>query len=127
MTLWRTDILFVDGKIGAKVDLNDVQDFMGGDLMGARLADPAKRGSRQQGESEGGVSPDANKLTLLLDPEWFGGQGKSAELILPQLLIDSTNVQTEGTTVQTGIVDLKDCTSAPPTTARTAVSRRRRT
>lgn len=107
VTLWRTDILFVDGKIGAKVDLNDVQDFMGGDLMGARLADPAKRGSRQQGESEGSVSPDANKLTLLLDPEWFGGQGKSAELILPQLLIDSTNVQTEGTTVQTGIVDLK--------------------
>lgn len=107
VTLWRTDILFVDGKIGARVDLNDVQDFMGGDLMGARLADPAKRGSRQQGESEGGVSPDANKLTLLLDPEWFGGQGKSAELILPQVLIDSTNVQTEGTTVQTGIVDLK--------------------
>lgn len=107
VTLWRTDILFVDGKIGAKIDLNDVQDFMGGDLMGARLADPAKRGSRQPGNEQGGVTQDANKLTLLLDPAWFEGKGKSAELILPQLLIESTNVQTDGTTVQTGEVDLR--------------------
>lgn len=107
VTLWRTDILFVDGKIGARIDLNDVQDFMGGDLMGARLADPAKRGSRQPGNEQGGVAQDANKLTLLLDPAWFEGKGKSAELILPQLLIDSTNVQTDGTTVQTGEVDLR--------------------
>lgn len=108
VTLWRTDILFVDGKIGAKIDLNDVQDFMGGDLMGARLADPSKRGSKQPGNAQDPVSSDANKLILLLDPAWFDGQGKSAELILPQLLIDSTNVQTADATVQTGEVDLRN-------------------
>ena len=105
VTLWNMDVLFIDGKIGARVDLNNVQDFMGGDLMGARLADPAKSGSRQEP-----VSKEANQLTLLLDPAWLdeGGVGKSAELILPQLLIESTNVQTANTTVQTGEVDLRN-------------------
>lgn len=105
VTLWNMDVLFIDGKIGARVDLNDAQDFMGGDLMGARLADPAKAGSRQEP-----VSKDANKLTLLLDPAWLDGEGagKSAELILPQLLIESTNVQTANTTIQTGEVDLRN-------------------
>ena len=105
VTLWNMDVLFIDGKIGARVDLNDAQDFMGGDLMGARLADPARAGSRQEP-----VSKDANKLTLLLDPAWLdgGGAGKSAELILPQLLIESTNVQTANTTIQTGKVDLRN-------------------
>ena len=103
VTLWNLDVLFVDGKIGARVDLNDVQDFMGGDLMGAQLANPAQRGSRQ-----GPAGPDANKLTLLLDPGWFTGQGKSAEVILPQLLIDSSNVQLAGTTLQTGTVELNN-------------------
>ena len=105
VTLWNMDVLFIDGKIGATVDLNDVQDFMGGDLMGARLADPGKRGSRQAP-----VGKDANKLTLLLDPVWLDGDGagKSAEVILPQLLIESTNVQTANTTIQTGEVDLRN-------------------
>lgn len=103
VTLWNMDVLFVDGKIGAKIDLNNVQDFMGGDIMGAQLADPAKRGSQQSA-----AGPDANKLTLLMDPAWLDGAGKSAELILPQLLIDSTNVQLDGSTVQTGEVDLRN-------------------
>jgi hypothetical protein len=103
VTLWNMDVLFVDGKIGAKIDLNSVQDFMGGDIMGAQLADPAKRGSQQSA-----AGPDANKLTLLMDPAWLDGAGKSAELILPQLLIDSTNVQLDGSTVQTGEVDLRN-------------------
>ncbi len=103
VTLWNMDILFVDGKIGAKIDLNNVQDYMGGDIMGAQLADPAKRGSKQST-----AGPDANKLTVLIDPEWLNGNGKSAELILPQLLIDSTNVQLDGSTVQTGEVDLRN-------------------
>ena len=103
VTLWNMDVLFVDGKIGAKIDLNNVQDFMGGDIMGAQLADPAKRGSQQSA-----AGPDANKLTLLMDPAWLDGAGKSAELILPQLLIDSTNVQLDGSTVQTGEVELRN-------------------
>lgn len=105
VTLWNMDVLFVDGKVGATIDLNNVQDYMGGDLMGARLADPAKSGSRQEP-----VSKNANKLTLLLDPAWLDadGAGKSAEVILPQLLIESTNVQTANTTIQTGEVDLRD-------------------
>jgi len=103
VTLWNMDVLFVDGKIGAKVDLNDVQRMMGGDLMGLQLANPAKRGSQQPAAGK-----DANQLTLLLDPDWLEGKGKSAELILPQLLIDSSNVQMEGSTVQTGEVDLRN-------------------
>lgn len=103
VTLWNMDVLFVDGKIGAKIDLNNVQDFMGGDIMGAQLSDPAKRGGQQSA-----TGPDANKLTLLMDPAWLDGAGKSAELILPQLLIDSTNVQLDGSTVQTREVDLRN-------------------
>ncbi|MET4726683.1 hypothetical protein ABIE09_000454 [Lysobacter enzymogenes] len=102
VTLWNMDVLFVDGKIGAQLDLNDVQKFMGGDLMGAQLAKPAKRGSKQEP-----IGAQTNKLTLLLDPGWLEGEGKSAELILPQLLIESTNIQRDGSTIQTGQVDLR--------------------
>lgn len=102
VTLWNMDVLFVDGKIGAKVDLNDVQKAMGGDIMGMHLAKPAKRGSKQDA-----AGPQTNKLTLLFDEGWLDGQGKSAELILPQLLIESTNIQREGSTIQTGQVDLR--------------------
>ncbi|QWP78986.1 DUF4157 domain-containing protein [Lysobacter sp. K5869] len=102
VTLWNMDVLFVDGKIGARLDLNDVQKFMGGDLMGMQLAKPSKRSSKQEP-----VGAQTNKLTLLLDPGWLDGQGKSAELILPQLLIESSNIQRDGSTLQTGQVDLR--------------------
>ena len=97
VALWNLDVLFVQNKIGARVDLNDVQDFMGGDLGGAKLGDPKKRGKNATPPS-----PDANKLTLLV-----GTDSKSAELILPELLIDSANVQLASTTLQSGQVQLK--------------------
>ncbi|OGB24078.1 MAG: hypothetical protein A3I66_11430 [Burkholderiales bacterium RIFCSPLOWO2_02_FULL_57_36] len=95
--LWNLDVLFIDHKIGARVDLEDVQDFMGGDLKGAHLAKPAKKGTGKANH------PDANKVMLLL-----GRDGKSAEVILPELLIDSTNIQLAGSTLQSGPVTLKN-------------------
>ncbi|NML46847.1 DUF4157 domain-containing protein [Ramlibacter sp. G-1-2-2] len=97
VTLWNLDVLFIENKIGLKVDLNDVQSFKGGDLGGARLGDPKK-----QGASATPPGPDANKLTLLV-----GTDMKSAELILPELLIDSANVQLASTTLQSGAINLK--------------------
>jgi len=98
VTLWNLDILFIDHKIGAKVDLNDLQDFMGGDLMGAKLGDPARKGATQPL-----AAPDANKVILL-----FGTDGKSAEVILPELLIESANVQLASSTLQSGAITLKN-------------------
>ncbi|MEJ2418317.1 MAG: hypothetical protein P8Y45_15595, partial [Exilibacterium sp.] len=97
VTLWKTDVLFVGSSIGVRLDLNDVQDFMGGDLKGAQLGDPHKGKARKNT-----THPDANKVMLLV-----GLNGKSAEVILPELLIDSANVQLAGTTLQTGKVTLK--------------------
>jgi hypothetical protein len=97
VTLWNLDVLFVENKIGAKVDLNDVQNVMGGDLGGAKLGNPKKRGA-----NAAPPGPDANKLTLLV-----GTDSKSAELILPELLIDSANVQLAGSTLQSGEINLK--------------------
>lgn len=95
VTLWNMDLLYVDGKVGAKVDLGNVQDMMGGDVSGAHLAAPAKK--------DKAAHPDANKLTVLMSAD-----GKSAELILPELLIDTANMQFGGTTLQTGAVAIKD-------------------
>lgn len=96
VTLWNLDVLFVENKVGLKVDLNDIQNVTGGDVGGVQLGDPHKRGA-----AEKLASPDANKLTLLV-----GTDGKSAELILPELVIDSANVQMASSTFQTGQVNL---------------------
>jgi hypothetical protein len=42
VTLATMDVLFVDRKVGVKVDLGHAQDYLGGDLYGARLAEPGK-------------------------------------------------------------------------------------
>jgi hypothetical protein len=95
VALWNLDVLFIDHKVGAAVNLEHVQDYLGGDLMGAHLAPP--------GAQDKPAHPDANKLILL-----FGTDGKSAEVILPELLIDTANMQFGGSTLQTGQVRLKN-------------------
>ena len=92
VTLWNLDLLYVDGKVGAKVDLNNVQDFLGGDLYGAKLGDPQRKGAKQPMPH-----PDANKISLLI-----GLDGKSAQVDLPELVIDSANIQMASTTFQSG-------------------------
>lgn len=95
VALWNTDIIAVDNKIGAKVDLNSIQDVMGGDLGGARLAKVPKDAKKAR--------PDVNTLSFLV-----GDDGKSAELTLPELLIERANVQFGSSTFQTGAVAFKD-------------------
>lgn len=79
-------ILFV--RHGA-VDLRDVQDLAGGDLAGVHLA----------GREAGGS--DANKAVV----QW---SGKSAEVFLPELVVDSANIQLAGATLQAGRIVLKN-------------------
>ncbi|MDE2372285.1 MAG: hypothetical protein KGN16_25170 [Burkholderiales bacterium] len=95
VTLATMDVLFVDRKVGVKVDLGHAQDYLGGDLYGARLDTSKPEPSAPP------ANPDRNKLTLLI-----GRDGKSAHLELPELKIASTNVQLGGSTLQTGVVTL---------------------
>lgn len=95
--LWRSEMLFVNGGIGARVDLRDAQGLAGGDLGGARVADPAQRPRDLPA-----AQPGANQLSFTV-----GFDGKSAHLELPELELESANVQMAGTTFQTGRVLLR--------------------
>lgn len=97
VTFFTADFLLVDRKVGVRADLGHVQEAMGGDLMGAKLADPKKNAPKDQPPH-----PDANKVSLLV-----GLDGKSVELILPQLEIETANMQFGGSTMQSGTVSLK--------------------
>ena len=65
--------------------------------MGAKLADPKKNAPKDTPPH-----PDANKVSLLV-----GLDGKSVELILPELEIESANLQFGSSTMQSGTVALK--------------------
>lgn len=97
VTFFTADFLLVDRKVGVRADLGHVQEAMGGDLMGAKLADP-----KQNAPKGAPPNPDTNKVTLLV-----GLDGKSAELILPELEIESANLQFGSSTMQSGTVSLK--------------------
>lgn len=97
VTFFTADFLLVDRKVGIRADLGHVQEAMGGDLMGAKLADPKKNAPK-----DAPPQPDANKVTLLV-----GLDGKSVELILPDLEIESANLQFGSSTMQWGTVSLK--------------------
>ncbi len=97
VTFFTADFLLVDRKVGIRADLGHVQEAMGGDLMGAKLADPKKNAPK-----DAPPQPDANKVTLLV-----GLDGRSVELILPQLEIESANLQFGSSTMQSGTVSLK--------------------
>ncbi|HET6940984.1 MAG TPA: DUF4157 domain-containing protein [Sphingomicrobium sp.] len=90
VTVVRTDLLLVEGGIGIRTDVRDVQGMMGGNLFGARVADPAKRDADQPLPH-----PEANKLSLIIRPF-----DKSAELRLPELELESSNIQMGGSTLQ---------------------------
>ena len=66
---------------------------------GAIWRAPLRKPSKGAKES---LRAHANKVTLLL-----GTDGKSAEVILPELQIESANVQLASTTLQSGAVTLK--------------------
>jgi hypothetical protein len=95
-TLATADFLYVDRKVGVRVDLGYAQTAMGGDLMGAKLdrSKPVK--------DEPSRRPDANKISLFVNPS-----DKSVELILPELVLESANVQLGSSTLQSGAVTLK--------------------
>jgi hypothetical protein len=95
--LWRSEMLFVNGGIGARVDLRDLQGVAGGDLGGAKVADPAKRPENLPAAGNG-----ANQISFTV-----GTDRKSAHLRLPELELESANVQMAGTTFQTGRVLLR--------------------
>ena len=97
VTFFTADFLLVDRKVGVRADLGHVQEMMGGDLMGAKLADPKKNAPKDTPPH-----PDANKVSLLV-----GLDGKSVELILPELEIESANLQFGSSTMQSGTVALK--------------------
>jgi len=91
VTLATADFLLVDRKVGIRLDLGHAQDFLGGDLMGAKVD-----------ESDRDKHPDRNKVTLLVSTD-----GQSVELILPELVLESANVQLGGATLQSGRVTLE--------------------
>jgi hypothetical protein len=97
VTFFTADFLLVDRKVGVRADLGHLQDAMGGDLMGAKLADP-----KQNAPKDMAPHPAANKFSLLV-----GLDGKSVELILPELEIESANLQFGNSTMQSGTVSLK--------------------
>jgi hypothetical protein len=97
VTVATADFLLVDRKVGVRADLGHLQEAMGGDIMGAKLADPAKNAPKDAPRH-----PDTNKVTLLV-----GLDGKSVELKLPDLELESANIQFGGSTMQSGTVSLK--------------------
>lgn len=93
VTIAGMEVLVVrGGGVGIRADLGDVQKMLGGDLFGAQLADPKKRGADQPLPH-----PEANKVSLIVGPDM-----KSAELRLPELELATGNIQTGGTTIQFG-------------------------
>lgn len=93
VTIAGMEVLVVQGGgVGIRADLGDVQQMLGGDLFGAQLADPKKRGADQPLPH-----PEANKVSLIIGPDL-----KSAELRLPELELATGNIQTGGTTIQFG-------------------------
>ncbi|MEO8659572.1 MAG: DUF4157 domain-containing protein [Bryobacteraceae bacterium] len=104
-TLWKglvflfdNDFLLVTRSVGSVgLNLNELQDVMGGDVAGARLADPEKKFGKLE------PNPEANRLTVLFD---VGAH--ALHLSLPELRIDSVSFQAAQATVQTGSILLKD-------------------
>ncbi len=81
---------------GNKLDLNQLQDVLGGNIEGVRLAVP-------QLDQMGEVNPDTNKLTVHFDP------GAHALYVgISDLSIESVNLQFANTTFQTGTIRLSN-------------------
>ncbi len=89
-------LLFTRSAGGNNLNLNQIQDVMGNDIKGARLADPEKSFGKEE------PNPDANKLTL-----WVDIGAHAAYVRLPELRIESVNMQAAGETIQTGSILLK--------------------
>jgi hypothetical protein len=96
--LFDSNILLLSHSVGVDVDLNKYQNFEGGDISGAHLADPKKPKDPNQPPN-----PDANKLSVRLDP---GAHALS--VIMPDLIIDSLNFQGADTNFEAGSIRLKD-------------------
>jgi hypothetical protein len=95
--LWENNFLLVTRSVGTiDMNLNQLQDVFGGDIGGAKLADP----ERDFGERP--PNPAANRLTVLFDI------GAHALLLrIPELRIDSVSFQGAGQTIQTGSILLR--------------------
>lgn len=95
--LFNNDFLLVTRSVGSVgLNLNELQDAMGGDVAGARLASQKNKFGNLE------PNPDANRLTLLFD---VGAH--ALHLSLPELRIDSVSFQAGQATVQTGSILLK--------------------
>jgi hypothetical protein len=95
--LFKNDFLLVTRSAGTvNMSLNELQDVMGGDIGGAKLADP------ERGFAGATPNPDSNRLTLLYDI------GAHALLLrIPELRIESVSFQAAGQTIQTGTLHLR--------------------
>lgn len=95
--LFNNDFLLVTRSLGTvNMNLNDLQDVMGGDIGGAKLADPERA---FRGEAP---NPDSNRLTVL----WDVG-AHALKLRIPELRIESVSFQGAGQTIQTGTLHLR--------------------
>ena len=98
--LLNNDLLLVTRSAGAnQLDLNELQGVAGGDLLGVRLASPTDTSKNPQAPKP---DPAANKLDLHVD---LGAH--ALNLHLPELLIESTNIQMADRTVQSGGMRMK--------------------
>lgn len=96
--LFDNDLLLITRSVGGyDINLNQLQDVMGGDINGAKLAAPEK-----SKDSKKESNPDTNKLTVLID---VGAH--AAQIWLPELKIESVNFQGAGQTIQAGNITLK--------------------
>lgn len=81
---------------GNKLDLNQAQDVMGGNIAGVRLAAP-------EPDEMGELNPDTNKLTVHFDPG-----AHALYVAISDLSIESVNLQFANTTFQTGTIRLSN-------------------
>lgn len=99
--LWHNDFLLFQRSVGVRqLDLNELQDVLGGDIAGVQLA---QRAPSKDTRKNTGVSENANKVTLLVDIS-----SHVAEASLPELAIASVNYQSGGLTFQAGNIALKN-------------------
>lgn len=95
--LFDNDLMLSTRTLGGnRLDLNQVQDVLGGNIEGVRLAAP-------EPDETGEINPDTNKLTVHFDP------GAHALYVgISDLSIENVNLQFANTTFQTGTIRLSN-------------------